>query len=100
MGDDAGMDARGVGGPTGDGRGKEWTVDLCSKRLSLLHRKLRQVKDLLAKQARNPGSLDEHQLVKVERKTDLKVRGCACGSELGGGMRSRFGLPNARFSGL
>ena len=36
-------DEGGVGGPKGDGRGKEWTVDLCSKRLSLLHRKLRQV---------------------------------------------------------
>lgn len=66
-------DEGGVGGPRGDGRGKEWTVDLCSKRLSLLHRKLRQVKDLLAKQARDPGALDEWQIAKVDRKMDLQV---------------------------
>ena len=76
VGDGAGMtDEGGVGGPRGDGRGKEWTVDLCSKRLSLLHRKLRQVKDLLAKQARDPGALDEWQEAKVDRKRDLQVRG-------------------------
>lgn len=46
VGDGAGMgDEGGVGGPKGDGRGKEWTVDLCCKRLSLLHRKLRQVRE-------------------------------------------------------
>lgn len=67
--------------------GEEWTIDLCSKRLSLLHRKLRQVKDLLAKQARNPDSLDEWQLIKVDRKPDLQV------TVLGGNCRwSRSGL--------
>lgn len=50
VGDDAGLgDEGGVGGPKGDGRGKEWTVDLCSKRLSLLHRKLRQVREGMLK---------------------------------------------------
>lgn len=68
MGDDTG-----VGGPRGDGRGQKWTPELCKRRLSLMHRKLRQVKDLLAKQAREPGSLDAAQLVKVDRKMDLQV---------------------------
>lgn len=73
VGADAGASDHGVGGPTGDGRGKEWTVDLCSKRLSLLQRKLRQVKTLLAKQAKDPDSLDAAQLVKLDRKMDLQV---------------------------
>eukprot|EP00903_Cladosiphon_okamuranus_P012446 g11657.t1 len=64
-------DEAGVGGPKGDGRGKDWTVDLCSKRLSLLHRKLRQVKSLQAKQARDPDSLDAAQRVKLGRKQNL-----------------------------
>lgn len=75
IGEDAGTgDETDVGGSRGDGRGQRWTVDLCAKRLSLLHRKLRQVKDLLAKQARDPDSLDAAQLVKVGRQMDLKVR--------------------------
>ncbi|CAN0099570.1 unnamed protein product, partial [Scytosiphon promiscuus] len=72
VGDGAGMaDDGGVGGPKGDGRGKEWTEDLCSKRLSLLHRKLRQVKSLQAQQAREPDSLDDAQRLKLGRKQDL-----------------------------
>ncbi|CAN0159321.1 unnamed protein product [Ectocarpus sp. 4 AP-2014] len=64
-------DEGGVGGPKGDGRGKEWTVDLCCKRLSLLHRKLRQVKSLQAQQARDPDSLDDSQRIKLGRKQTL-----------------------------
>ncbi|CAM9764630.1 unnamed protein product [Ascophyllum nodosum] len=59
--------------PQGSVGTNEWTVELCSKRLSLLHRKLRQVKNLLAKHARDPGSLDDAQLVKIGRKSNLQV---------------------------
>ncbi|CAN0237331.1 unnamed protein product, partial [Ectocarpus sp. 13 AM-2016] len=73
VGDGAGMaDEGGVGGPKGDGRGKEWTVDLCCKRLSLLHRLTRTaVKSLQAQQARDPDSLDDAQRVKLGRKQTL-----------------------------
>lgn len=67
-------DETGVGGPRGDGRGRPWTLNLCSKRLSLLNRKLRQVKDLMVKQARDPDSLDPAQVQKIGRKMDLEVR--------------------------
>lgn len=67
--------ATGADAPRRSEDAQEWTVELCSKRLSLLHRKLRQVKDLLVKQARDPGSLDDAQLVKIGRKEDLRVRG-------------------------
>ncbi|CAM9890307.1 unnamed protein product, partial [Choristocarpus tenellus] len=47
---------------------EETTLELCKKRLVVLQRKLRQVKDLIVRQAQDPSSLDEAQLRKIDRK--------------------------------
>lgn len=67
--EDAGVVAHGEGA-----RDEEWTIQMCTKRLSMLHRKLRQVKELCVKQARDPDSLDAAQLLKIGRKDSLQVR--------------------------
>ncbi|CAM9419151.1 unnamed protein product, partial [Discosporangium mesarthrocarpum] len=59
-----------VGGSTSGA--EEWTPDLCKKRTGVLQRKLRQIQTLRVQHTRDPTSLNDDQLAKIERKDDIK----------------------------
>jgi S4 domain len=49
-----------------------WTEERVNKRVVVLQRKLRQVKDLEVAYAADPGSLNDDQIVKIDRKAELQ----------------------------